>query len=72
MTRKTIIILLIFVIIGGAIAGAFVFLNQLGTSVPGTMASFTNGTGRAAVHQDVLPGNEASDIEFTCGSTGSI
>jgi uncharacterized membrane protein len=30
MTKKSLIVLLIFVIIAGAVAGAFVFLNQQG------------------------------------------
>jgi flagellar basal body-associated protein FliL len=34
MSRKTMLVILIFVIIGGAIAGTFVFLNQSHTSGP--------------------------------------
>jgi hypothetical protein len=41
MTKKSMIIALIFVIIAGAIAGAFVFLGKLNDSavLPGTMHS---------------------------------
>ena len=68
MTRKTIFLLLIFVVIAGAIAGAFVFLNQLSSSGPGAMPSFTNGTGGTAIQQSVLPCGGVPKALFTVPS----
>lgn len=46
MKRKSVIVVLIFVVIAGAIAGAFVFLSQLSAGGPSAIPGYssTNGT----------------------------
>ena len=47
MKRKSVIVLLIFVIIAGAIAGAFVFLSQIGPGGPAAMPGYNSSNGTA-------------------------
>ena len=48
MKRKSVIVLLIFVVIAGAIAGAFVFLSQIGAGGPSPMPGYSSSNGTAA------------------------
>jgi uncharacterized membrane protein len=47
MTKKNWFVLLLFVILAGAVAGAFVFMNQVGRIAPSAMPSPTGSTGSA-------------------------
>jgi len=68
MTKKSMVIILIIVILAGAIAGAFVFLNQMDSFAPATRPS--NGTGGTAIQQSILPESGLSDIGFAIPSRG--
>ncbi len=53
MTRRNLIVLLIFVVIAGAIAGAFVFLSQIGTGGPAAIPSIYSSSSGAAIQQEL-------------------
>ena len=53
MTRKDLIVLLIFVVIAGAIAGAFVFLSQISTGGPTAMPGVYSNPSGAATQQEL-------------------
>ncbi len=56
MSRKTMLVMLIVVIIAGAIAGTFVFLSQGNTNGSTALPSFSNGMGGTSVHPAGFPG----------------
>lgn len=53
MTRRNLIVLLIFVVIAGAIAGAFVFLSQIGTGGPTAMPGAYHSPSGASTQQEL-------------------
>jgi hypothetical protein len=52
--RKNLFVLLIFAVIAGAIAGAFVFLNHLSTTAPASLNGIFNSTGGPNAQQSSL------------------
>ena len=55
MRKRHIILAIIFVIIAGAIAGAFVFLGQQDNSYPAIIPGATGSTGEAGMAQYLFP-----------------
>ena len=54
MNKKNWIVVLLFVVLAGAIAGAFVFLNQMNSITPPVLPGATGSTGSADYQQGLL------------------